>query len=126
VKLAQKSTPSKPKSAALIPRVVNRHPRGYPGAGEIMKLIVRVLLAVGIVLTPFVIGMLVTAVSMVHAFHELGDNGVSDPKQLSVEIGKALIATWLGVVMSTILFFAAALYLLIKFWVRPKGIADST
>jgi len=86
-----------------------------------MNKIIKMLLIVGVVFTPFIIGSLVTIISMVRSFHELGDNGINDPKQLAAQIGTAMVATWLGIVISMVLFVALSVYLLITGLKKPKG-----
>ncbi len=45
-------------------------------------------------------GLAGTIFSMIGAFHDLGDSGISDPRALANYIGNGLIATWAGLILA--------------------------
>ncbi len=65
---------------------------------------VKTLLVLGVVLTfaPPVVGLLLTVLSMTMAFHDLSQQGIANPQQLSDHIGHSLVATAAGLVFSII------------------------
>ena len=66
-----------------------------------MKLAPKTMLMAGILLSVGApcLGIIFTVIGMVGAFHTLGQNGISDPAILAGSIGKALVATWAGVLI---------------------------
>jgi biopolymer transport protein ExbB/TolQ len=63
-----------------------------------MSKLARNLLIAGLLLTfacP-AIGLVITVCFMVQSFHDLGQNGITDPTQLSGHIGSSLVATAAG------------------------------
>ena len=46
------------------------------------------------------LGLLLTGIGMIGAFHSLGQNGIADPHTLAGHIDTALVATVVGFVMS--------------------------
>jgi biopolymer transport protein ExbB/TolQ len=62
----------------------------------------KTLLILGAILVlagPF-LGFLMTVISMMFAFHDLGDNGIANPNQLSAHIGSTIICTLVGLVFA--------------------------
>jgi biopolymer transport protein ExbB/TolQ len=61
----------------------------------------RILVAgiVVVVASPMV-GLIITVCSMIGAFHTLGANGISDPKVLAGDVGNAVLATMVGLIIS--------------------------
>jgi biopolymer transport protein ExbB/TolQ len=64
----------------------------------------KTLLIFGVILTvvPFLIGFLITTISMISSFHDLSQYGIADPHKLAGAIGSSLIATMIGVVFTPV------------------------
>jgi biopolymer transport protein ExbB/TolQ len=81
-----------------------------------MSKIAQSLLVSGIglfVLGPL-IGLGITVLSMIRSFHDLGQNGITDPSVLAGHMGNALVATSVGLIGAIIgMFLMAAAGLLI-------------
>jgi len=61
-------------------------------------------------------GLLLTVLSMSHAFAILGKTGVSDPRHLAQSVGDSLMATTIGIVLCPVglLILALSIYFLTR------------
>ena len=61
-------------------------------------------------------GLLLTVLSMSHAFAILGKTGVSDPRHVALAVGDSLMATTIGIILCPVglLILALSIYFLTK------------
>lgn len=61
-------------------------------------------------------GLLLTVLSMSHAFAILGKTGVSDPRHLAMAVGDSLMATTIGIILCPVgvLSLSLSVYFLVR------------